>query len=402
MKTAPVWLSLLLPLLGCNSGPPQLQFTLDEHWPERSSYPGVGAGRVLVTNSLEDTVSLLDASRIGQPDFAELARVPVGLIPVEIEGPHHAAIDPSGEYFYVGISNYAPGTGSGPHGAHGTGTADGHLLKVRSADNHTVATVRVDRNPGDLAISPDGKTVYVTHFDLLRITEVQARGGSASEMDSRLAIIDAESMTRRAMVPVCPAAHGVKVARDGKKIFVACYSDEVAIVDSEPPHAVRRIALTAAGSNPTAPVHQPYALTLPEGSSEVWVSCLEEKDLHVLDPSTEAFDPARRLRLLGAPFFGDSSPDGTLLFFPRQGEDGVTVVRAATGERVREHTLPNCERPHALLRGPDPSLALVVCEGDHRARGALAVFELATGAVIQTVSVGVFPDYVGLIPGGDR
>jgi len=38
---------------------------------------------------------------MGTPAFREVARVPVGLIPVELEGPHHAAIEPAGEFYYV-------------------------------------------------------------------------------------------------------------------------------------------------------------------------------------------------------------------------------------------------------------------------------------------------------------
>src|SRR5688500_14794765 len=142
-----------------DAGVPELVFALPEgeHWRDTRVHPGVGGGRVLVTNNLSDSVSVLDLGMVGQPGLAEIARVPVGRTPVEREGPHHVTADPSGEHYYVGISNYVPGTGSGPHGVHGAGTADGHVMKIRAADNLTVASARVDRNPGDVRLTADGR-----------------------------------------------------------------------------------------------------------------------------------------------------------------------------------------------------------------------------------------------------
>src|SRR5436190_21936482 len=153
---------------GCDDGllpVPDLLYGQGAHWPKASTYSGVGAGRLLVTNSIDDTISLFDLARLGQPDLAELARVPIGLSPVELEGPHHAVIDPSGQYYYVKISNVVPGAGGGPHGPRGTGLANGYILKYRASDNELVASQEVDRSPGDVAVSDDGKTLYVSHYD---------------------------------------------------------------------------------------------------------------------------------------------------------------------------------------------------------------------------------------------
>ncbi len=73
--------------------------------------------------------------------------------------------------------------------------------------------MRVDRNPGDVIVSRDGRTLYQTHFDLLEDRRRgPARQHRRAEMDSRLAIIDAETMTRKTMVAVCPAPHAVRLS----------------------------------------------------------------------------------------------------------------------------------------------------------------------------------------------
>lgn len=381
---------------------PELEYGLDQHWPARSTYPGVGQGRVLVTNSLEDSVSLFDVTQLGQAAFPELARAPVGLLPPEIEGVHHAAIDPGGQYYYVGISNFAPGTGTGPHGAHGNGTADGHVLKVRASDNIVVGEVRVDRNPGDLVLSPDGKRAYASHFDLLRINEVEQRGGTIREMDSRLAILDTATMTRIAMIPACAAAHGVVVNADETRAYLACASDEVAVVDLvSPNHPVTRIPVIPGGGDPTSATHLPYALELSKDGRSLYVNCLDGHDLHVLDTESLTIDPSRHVQLTASPYFGSFSKDGSTLFLPHQSPDGVAYIDVASSTVTRDVSLPAnaCEKPHALILSADGSLGLIACEGNHRDPGTLLVLDLADQTVVSSTKIGVYPDFVGLIPG---
>lgn len=382
------------------SATPDLAFSLDEHWPNPRSPAGIGEGRVLLTNNLEDTVSLFDLASIASGDLLETARIPVGLIPVELEGPHHAAIDPSGEFYYVGISNYVPGTGSGPHGAHGTGTGDGYCLKYRASDNTLEAFVRVDPSPGDLVTSPDGREIYVTHYDLRRIQDAFERGGPAGDMDARLIVIDAETMTRKAAVALCPAPHGVRTSPDGARLYASCLSDEIAVVDvRDPSYPVRRVRLPGAGSA-IAPRHEPYAVTVSPSTGEVWVSCLFSKELHVLDPSSLTMQEDRTLSLSGAPLFGTFTRDGSTLFLAQQIEERVLEIHAATGEiRASVRLEPSdCKNAHQVILTPDENRALLVCEGNHRSPGTLVLIDLANGGrVVRSAPAGVFPDFVGLL-----
>lgn len=390
----------------CTQGPapvevPELVFELAAHWQDRVTYPGLGEGRVVTTNGADDTVSLFDLSRLGQPDLGELARVPVGLDPVQLEGPHHAALDPSGELYYVGISNYAPGSGSGPHGAQGTGTADGHVLKIRSSDNKRIASVRVDRNPGDLAADAAGRKLYVTHYDVLRIIEVARKGGPASEMDARLAVIDAATMTLEKMVPLCPAPHGLAFSPDGTRLYAACHSDEVAVVQlDDPAHPVRRVRVGFDARGATNPKHAPYALAVSPTTGEVWISCLASRQVRVLDPSTLTVDDFRTVYLVGLPGFGDFTSDGATVYVPHQGTDRIAVIDAQSSFLDREIVLPlaDCQNVHAFRLAPGGRFGLVVCEGNHTLPGSILVLDMnAGGAVVSATPVGVYPDFVGVL-----
>ena len=399
-------LALLTPLaLGACTGSevPELDYAHEEPWPSGRALPPLGGGRIVVTNSLDDTLSLLDLDTMLSPDWGELARVPVGLNPVELEGPHHAAFSPRGDYYYVGLSYFVPGAGSGPHGAHGTGTADGYALKLDAKDNRLVGSVRVDRNPGDIILSADGRTLYQTHFDILKIAEVAKRGGTEREMDARLAILDADTMTRKAMVPVCPAPHTVRLSPEEKRAYIACISDEVAVVQLDTPErTVTRVKLPNPGSA-LAPKHEPYALTLSPTDGALWVSSLKSRTVHYLDPESLTVRPERAIYgLRGAPMFGVVTPDGKTLYLPYQSVDAVAVIDTATSAVKSEIQLSEtgCLNVHGVELTPDGRHALAVCEGDHQGPGTLHVLDLQAGAVgevVKTVKVGIYPDSVGIL-----
>ncbi|HEX8701375.1 MAG TPA: hypothetical protein VF815_21290 [Myxococcaceae bacterium] len=381
---------------------PELEYSADNPWDAPSSVPPVGpAGRVIITNSLEDTVSLLDLDTMGSASWGEVARIPVGLNPVELEGPHHTAVSPDGAYYYVGISNYVPGGGSGPHGAHGAGTADGYCLKMDASTNKLVASVRVDRNPGDVILSRDGRTLYQTHFDLLKIADAARRGiTDERQMDSRLAIIDAQTMTRKAMVAVCPAPHAVRLSPDERRAYIACWSDEVAIVDLVAPnYPVTRVKVATNAGTAITPRHQPYALTVSPTTGGVWVSSLASRTVQYIDPETLAHAPARSVFVSGSPMFGTLTADGGTLYVPFQSNEAIAVIDPATSAVRREIPLgpSGCVNVHQVELTPDERHGLVVCEGDHVGPGTLHVVDLAENKVVKTVQVGLYPDSVAIL-----
>ncbi|WP_224362748.1 hypothetical protein [Hyalangium versicolor] len=385
---------------------PELEYGTDRPWPSPEPLPPIGpAGRLIITNNMDDTLSLLDLDTMGSADWKELARIPVGLNPVELEGPHHTAVSPDGTSYYVGISNYVPGSGSGPHGTHGSGSADGYCLKLDSTTNTIIGSVRVDPNPGDVIISKDGRTLYQTHFDLLRISTVAKRGGTEQEMYARLAILDAETMTRKGeMVSVCPAPHAVRLSPDEQRAYIACWSDEVAIVDlAQASHPVTHVKVAPNAGTAVAPRHEPYALTVSPTTGEVRVSSLATHSVQYLNPETLTMDPDRTVILDGAPMFGEFTADGRTLYMPYQGVEAIAIIdpEAIVPPTYRPPSIPlapsGCVNVHQFSMTPDERYGLVVCEGDHVGPGTFHVVDLAERTVVKTVQVGIFPDSVALV-----
>jgi YVTN family beta-propeller protein len=371
-------------------------------------------GRILVTNNGSDTLSIFDPST-----SMVMGAIPVGLIPVELEGPHHLSADPKGHYIFVNLSEAVAGSGGGPHGAHGTGTTDGFVLKLSAVDGHLVTMAEVDPNPGDNTISPDGTTVYVSHYDLIKWSKIpithDAPGGY-----SGLAVLDAATMNPKTpegkTVPICPAAHGARLSADAKTLYVTCGPDEIAVVDvSSPTFPSKRVPFTSATSELTGGCdHCPYALQVaPDGY--VWVSSLGPSgggmgmgDIRVYDPQTEMFDQSRTVDLDGRAMFAAFS-HGTpfKVYVPEQAGlgDGVRIyMPGGPGQAPTEvghilFTRAQCENPHMMLLSTDDTKGYLVCEGDHvNTPGTFVVLDLTMNTVLSTMPLQMFPDGLALVP----
>ncbi len=387
-------------------------FDTDEPWTGESSWPGIGAGKIMVTNSGDDTLSFLDPVTL-EPAFSAAT----GRVPAEREGPHHGAASPDGAHYFVGISNTVPGSGTGPHGSHGTGTEDGYLLRYDSATGSLSGEVRVDLSPGDVRVSPDGRLVLQSHFDLVSIQEAQDDDDPDTDPDdvlSRLAVTDVETMDKIAMIPVCPAAHGIAVPPEGDTVYLACWaSDELAVVslaDPDNPEITRVPVADGGGGDPLSPQFGPYAaVTSPDGA-EVWISNREGKALAVYDVDAGEMDDARFTTLTSQPFFGSFSADGDYLYVPAQTPDALITVERATGEVVNTLFLeePDCHLPHGSTLLADGDTLAVVCEGTYKG----AAEDLAPGTVLridvstpdapaleEVFEVGMYPDDLIIIEG---
>src|SRR5438105_9837108 len=157
--------------------------------------------------------------------------------------------------------------------------------------------------------------MYVTHCGRVKLGKMTSANPRLG--DSNLIVSDTVSMNVTKRVPVCPAAHGVRLTPDGKTLYTTCDTDEIAIVDlSNPALPVRRVLLPNMTESPSC-TRCPYALTIAPDST-VWVSSLGpgagtlggNGGLDIYDPTVGAFDPGRsasfaRGRALFAAFKGD-------------------------------------------------------------------------------------------------
>jgi DNA-binding beta-propeller fold protein YncE len=372
-------------------------------WPTRPVPSFAAQARFAITDNMSDQLSFVTPSATAP---ALLGAEPVGDNPVELEGPHHIAASPDGRYLYVNLSNYVPGSGSGPHGSHGTGTVPGSLLKLDARTGAELGETPVDRSPGDVILSADGKTAYVSHYDLLRV-QAQVSTNAAPETGySDIAIIDTDSMRRLSMIPVCPTAHGEGLSADGKVLYTVCaLSDEIAVLDVSDGTHPKVLAKMPVGPNPglvLSPNYLPYALTVSPADGRVWISD-NKGDLRVFDPAKMAMTDIS-VPLGDVVMFSTFTKDGSTLYVARQNAgDRVSIVDPVTAtERTSPVLMPRsaCLNAHAVQLSPDQGTLVVVCEGDHTPNvpGSVAYIATDSGALVGSVGVGVFADGAAWLP----
>ncbi len=350
-----------------------------------------------------NSISVLDL-RAGRT----IATLPVGVVPLAENGPHHLGVDRDAGVVFTALSFPPASIPTGPHAAHGSSTRPGVLVKRALDDFRLLGRADVDANPGDMMLSPDRTRVFVSHYDLVR---AQAHPGDREAQKSALVIVDARTMQRTRTIPVCVAAHGMVVSPDGSTVYMACYGDDalaVVSVGTDTPTVNLVPVRGQLASNPTAPTWGPYALTPSPDGRTVWVSCSPpnpsagNRGLFIaFDTTTNTFDTSRATTgLIGTPYFATYAADGASIVVPLQGRDGVARVSAAPPFRVMSQqafTSEECTLPHQLSRGPDGRYYLV-CEGIHdrvrQERGWVAVLDPDSLAVTGRFDVGVFPDAI--------
>jgi len=354
----------------------------------------------LVTDSLSDTISVLDLEAGTKID----AR-PVGRIPVDIDGPHHLAVHPGSGFAYVALS-YPASMAVGPHAQHGSSAQSGYVQKLRLADLSIVGQVRVDPSPGDIVISEDGTMLVSSHFDLLRATQNPTNIEVAR---STIAIIDPDTLAlsdspAARLVKVCVAPHGMAMTQpSGSTVYVACYGeDKIAVVDAgDSDVSVELFDVGPGVSGFGSPIYGPYALLLLPGDTTLVVSNTASKEVRFFDIRTKEVDPARTIVTLGAPYFTALSADGSHLLIPTQQPDALVIVDLEGDDETVTHTFVDdeCVLPHAVQVFEDGYV--VVCEGDKKKPGKVVRLD-ADLEIVAEMEVGVYPDAIVRLDGGPR
>jgi DNA-binding beta-propeller fold protein YncE len=385
-------LALLL-LLSCAPDPP----SESHHAPfgafpnRRESFTLPSGDLGLVANNGSDQLTLLDLEA-----RAVLGSAPAGRDPVDLDGPHHVALDRARGVVFTALAYPDPTTVPGPHAGHAASQRRGQVLKLALDDFRPLGVVRIDTNPGDIVLSDDGQLLVVSHFDLLRATrsrELEAQRATLAILDPNR-IRDEDEVAPR-LVTTCVAPHGVALSRPaGELAFVACYGeDAVAIVDTSEDGAEPALVSVGPGGTPGNPLYGPYSAVLSRNGRSVALGNTESNDVRFLDVETRSM-LSTTLPCDGTPYFPAWSADDRRLFVPTQSPDALVVFELGNDRPLRRRSFQRdeCERPHEVTFTSDESTLFVVCEGDHVRPSVVLALDPETLETFTSLPVGVYPD----------
>jgi YVTN family beta-propeller protein len=204
-------------------------------------------GSVCVTGSSTGTLTIATPRRGGYSE----RNVEVGACP------HDPLLDGDGAHVLV------PCAGSG------------ELVRVRISDGRVVGRTRVGEGPSHLARRADGRVYCANSWDgtvacvgrngehiasaasgrwahAIDITPDGARVFVANFLDDTVAVFDAESLERLALLPTGPYPHGLDVSPDGRYAVVTAFGGgEVQVLDAAARRELGRVAV-GLGSSHTA------------------------------------------------------------------------------------------------------------------------------------------------------
>ena len=248
--------------------------------------------------------------------------------------------------------------------------SEGRLLVVNKGDDslmvfdvpsHTlVATVPVDPEPHEVAVTPDGRKAYVS----------SVRGKSLSIVDLKHYKVTATLKPDRVDYP-----HGMAVTPDGRRLLLTGEgSRRLYLIDTTRDVVERAVTTSQSGS---------HMVVLAKEGRRAWIANRESESLSLYDLPT--------MRLIKTVKAGPGpegialSPNGRWVVTALQRAGQVAIIDAAQGQIVTR--LPAGQTPIRVACPPKGLIALV----SNRDSDDLTIIDLAARQVLKTVPVGRRP-----------
>ena len=314
----------------------------------------IGQGAALGTVSSVYGVDLTGGASSGSKTFA------VGTFPDAI------ATAPNGDLALV--ANYSSNT----------------VTPIDLSNGKMLSSIAAGDGPAGIAITPDGKTAYVTD-------------AGTSPVGTTITPINLQ--TRRALAPITVGAgpQGIAITPDGQTAWVALAGAVVSGQAGAIGSSV--VSVNLATRHVSAPItvgNAPIAIAVSPDGSTVWVG--NSYSGSVTPISTSSNSAGTPIAVTGAPDAIAVTPNGQTVFVADQSSSvaktsNVTAIATSTG--VASAPITVGKDPSALAITPDGTTVWVVCSGTGTLE-PLAVSTLKPSAV-GSVAVANGPYAVALV-----
>lgn len=305
-------------------------------------------------------------------------RIPVGVWPVEIEGPHGMAISPDGKYWFLSVAHGIP---------------FGHVYKYTTGSDELMGRVELGLFPATMQISKATGLLYVVNFNL-----------HGDHVPSTVSIVDPDAMEEIARVETGVMPHGSRLSPDGLKHYsVAMMDDMLYEIDALSFQVMRTLnvnktapamsvqmgemrgAMEHAGMQHGGKKAKPtWVYPHPDGS-RVYVA--NNGSDEIVEVDLKAWHVTRRFATPPGPYNLEVSPDGKLLVATYK-SDGSTGIWDLPAGKQLEKIANSRTVSHGVVISPDSRYAFVSVEGKGGEPGSLDVIDLNARRLISSTDVG--------------
>lgn len=322
--------------------------------------------------------------------------VPVGIMPVDIDGPHNLAVAPDGRAYYVTIAH---------------GTPYGTLWKLDARADTLLGRAPLEMFPTTIGLTPDGELALVANSDF--------HGDHPRQ--NVVSVVHTPTMTTITHLPACDMPHGVKANSAGTLVYVSCmHSDELLEIDVATLRIGRR-ARTGAGHamaagdpghgqhgqhGPPGAASAPAATPVAEECAPTFVSVSpDDRVLYVAcnkSGTLQVWDAATLTRLaeipMGAGAYNvEPSPDGRWVIVTNKKAQSLSLVDARTRAEVARLATTK-KIVHGVAYSPDGRYAFISQESIGADPGAVDMLDLATHRIVTSIAVPAQPTGIAILP----
>jgi YVTN family beta-propeller protein len=230
-----------------------------------------------------------------------------------------------------------------------------------------VTTIPVGKDPGGVAVSPDGSRVYV-----------------ANQGSDNISVIDTKTNTVVSTIPNVKAPTGITMSVDSRHLYVMS-TDENAIYD------IKTATNQVDSIHPS--IETPVGIAVHPKGGFFYVGSFGTGDVVVMDTNLQV---VTRIATGITPYGLSVSPNGNHLYVSNFLAGEVSVVNTATNEVASKITLGGLVA-NALV-SPDGSRVYAAINNSNQ----VAVIHTTTNAVISTISVGSDPIGLSLNADGSQ
>ncbi|MDQ1274796.1 MAG: hypothetical protein QG610_368, partial [Euryarchaeota archaeon] len=280
---------------------------------------------------------------------------------------------------------------------------------INTENNNLTATVPVGINPIGVAVSPDGKNVYVTnaHYDhrgsvsvidtainkviaIVDIGDKYSPCGIAITPDGKklyvanrdisgVSVIDISTKTVTAAVPVGKWPMGVASSPDGTKVYVTNrYSNNVSVIDTVTNTVIASIKVEVGSSG----------ITVSPDGTKLYVTNCESNTISVIDTNSNTVTAT--VPVEEWPLGVTVTPDGTKAYVVNQRSNNVSVIDTATKTVIASVKVGR--GPYGIAVTPDGREVYVANFGDDENLGkTVSIIDTATNKVKATEKTGYSP-----------
>ena len=370
------WLAsclLIFVALGC-SGPAQ---TTSQTIAAPSASPPTQDYLVYVVCESADKIVLI---RFGPGGAHIESQMRIGLMPMDVNGPHGIAVSPDKQYFYVSV---------------GHGRPDGSVWKYRAGTDTVIKYTGLGLFPATTDITPDGNFIYVANANF-----------HGDMVPSSISVVATDQMIEVKRIPTCTMPHGSRLNHAGTKHYSVCMMDDMLVEIDTRKFAVDRYFMLAPGKA-MGMSGAPYAMggqsmsdqkmtmdhkpsctpTWAQPSNDgsvIYVACNSSNEIVAVN--TDTWTLARRFPAGTGVYNLAMTKDGRLIATNKRGQS-VSIFDPLTGRELAR--IPTQRKiVHGAVVTPDDRYVFISVEGVGSEPGTVEVIDLGSLKTVATVDVG--------------